>query len=39
MAQSYGFAYWDGTTWSKIDFPTGLAAGNFGRLAVTDEAI
>jgi hypothetical protein len=38
MAQSYGFAYWDGTTWSKIDFPTGMGAGNFGRLTVTDEA-
>jgi hypothetical protein len=39
IAAFYGFVYWDGTTWGKIDFPwTGAIAGNFGRLAVTDEA-
>jgi hypothetical protein len=37
-AQFYGFVYWDGTTWGKIDFPPGMAASDFGRLSVTDEA-
>lgn len=36
-AAFYGFVYWDGATWDKIDFPTGLGSSDLGRLAITDE--